>query len=74
MSLRLRLTLTYGVLLTLTLISFGLVLYVMMRQNIEDEADRRLRIRSQQVSATLWPANIHLQVTTLHPPALISRL
>ena len=30
----------------------------MMRQNIEDEADRRLRIRSQQVSATLWPGPI----------------
>jgi signal transduction histidine kinase len=69
-SLRLSLTLTYTILLTLTLASFGLVLYFMMRQNVEQEMDRRLRIRAQQVSATIWPQSDSLTAGDLTAASL----
>jgi signal transduction histidine kinase len=55
MSLRLRLTLTLSFLVALAFLCFGIVLYLMMLRNVESEMDRRLRIRSQQVTATIWP-------------------
>jgi two-component system, OmpR family, sensor kinase len=54
-SLRLRLTLTYSVLVALILGIFGAVLYASLRQNLEAEMDRRLQIRASQVELTIWP-------------------
>jgi heavy metal sensor kinase len=54
-SLRLRLTLTYSVLVALILAIFGTVLYARMRQNLEAEMDRRLQVRASQVELTIWP-------------------
>lgn len=55
MSLRLRLTLTYSVLVALILTIFSIVLYGTMRANLEAEADRRLVVRASQVELTIWP-------------------
>ena len=55
MSLRLRLTLTYSLLVALILGVFGTVLYATMRQNLEAEMDRRLQVRASQVELTIWP-------------------
>lgn len=55
MSLRLRLTLTYSVLVALILTVFSIVLYGTMRANLEAEADRRLVVRASQVELTIWP-------------------
>lgn len=55
MSLRLRLTVTYSVLVALILTTFSIVLYGIMRGNLEAEADRRLVVRASQVELTIWP-------------------
>jgi signal transduction histidine kinase len=65
MSLRLRLTLTYSLLLVLTLVAFGTVLYLLMGQNLNQELDRRLRIRAQQITSTIWPNTSSLTAFSL---------
>ncbi|HEY7067515.1 MAG TPA: ATP-binding protein [Chloroflexota bacterium] len=65
MSLRLRLTLTYSVLVALILGIFGTVLYASMRQNLEAEMDRRLQIRASQVELTIWPGTRSLTADDL---------
>src|SRR3954469_15595195 len=55
LSLRLRLTLTYSLLVALILGVFGAVLYATMRQSLETELDRRLQVRASQVELTIWP-------------------
>jgi heavy metal sensor kinase len=54
-SLRLRLTLTYGVLTAVTIGLFSVVLYTTLRQTLETEMDRRLQVRASQVQLTIWP-------------------
>lgn len=49
MSLRLRLTITYSVLLALSLALFGVTLYTTMHQNLDADMDRRLDLRAGQV-------------------------
>ena len=55
MSLRLRLTLTYGLLLAAIVAAFGTVLFVSMEQALRIEMDRRLQVRASQVELTIWP-------------------
>lgn len=54
MSLRLRLTLTYGLLLVLVVAAFGSVLFFSMSQALQQEMDRRLEVRAGQVQLALW--------------------
>ncbi len=61
MSLRLRLTLTYSLLVALILGVFGMVLYATMRQSLETELDRRLQVRASQVELTIWPGTRSLK-------------
>jgi len=53
MSLRLRLTLWYGLLLALSLLAFGSLLYVVLRVNLERQLDDALRLRAAQVGRAL---------------------
>jgi heavy metal sensor kinase len=53
MSLRLRLTLWYGLLLALSLLAFGSLLYVVLRVNLERQLDEALRLRSAEVGRAL---------------------
>jgi signal transduction histidine kinase len=64
-SLRLRLTLAYSLLVALLLSVFGTVLYVSMRQNLEAEMDRRLQVRAAQVELTIWPGTRSLTADDL---------
>jgi two-component system, OmpR family, sensor kinase len=73
MSLRLRMNLIYGGLLALTLAVFGVVLYVMMESNLEEEMDRRLRIRSQQILTTISPVETGHSIAET-PQALLDSL
>lgn len=57
MSLRLRLTLTYGVLVALILALFGTILYGTLRRDLEQEIDKRLRVRASQVELTIFPSS-----------------
>jgi signal transduction histidine kinase len=59
-SLRLRLTLTYALLVALILGAFSFVLYVAMRQALEAEMDRRLQVRANQVELSIWPGTTDL--------------
>ena len=55
MSLRLRLALTYSALVALVLVTFGGVLFISMRQALEEEMDHRLEVRATQVRLTIRP-------------------
>lgn len=65
MSLRLRLTLTYALLMTLILGVFSIVLYVSTRRTLEAEMDRRLHVRASQVELTIWPGTTSLTAEDL---------
>lgn len=65
MSLQLRLTLTYSVLVAGILTAFAIVLYTTMRQNLESEMDRRLQIRASQVELTILPSGGSLRAEDL---------
>ena len=54
MSLRVRLTLTYGLLLIAVVAGFGGVLFFSMLQALQSEIDRRLEARAGQVQLALW--------------------
>jgi two-component system, OmpR family, sensor kinase len=64
-SLRLRLTLTYSCLVALILVVFSVVLMVAMREALETEMDRRLRVRASQVQLTIWPGTTSLTAADL---------
>ena len=54
-SLRLRLVLWYGVLLGLSLLAFGSLLYIVLRANLERQVDDALRLRAAQIGRSLSP-------------------
>src|SRR5262249_41224229 len=54
MPLWVRLTLGYVGLLLLTLLAFGLVVYLALQQNLVQEMDQRLGLRTEQVRWTIW--------------------
>ena len=70
MSLRLRLTLAYGVLVALILALFGTILYSTLRRDLEQEIDKRLRVRASQVELTIFPSS----ATATTPPIISSNL
>lgn len=55
MSLRLRLTLAFALMLVLCIAGFGAILFVAMQRALEAEMDRRLVVRASQVQLTIWP-------------------
>ncbi len=57
MSLRLRLTLTYGVVLIVVVGLFAGVLFVSLQRALSAEMDRRLQVRASQVELTIWPGS-----------------
>jgi two-component system, OmpR family, sensor kinase len=64
-SLQVRLTLTYTILVAATLTAFSFVLYASLRQNLEFEMDRRLQVRASQVELTLLPSGNALRAEDL---------
>jgi signal transduction histidine kinase len=52
LSIRLRLTLWYSVVLAISLIGFGLLLYVLLDHTLQAEADRQLAIQAREIAAT----------------------
>ena len=55
MSLRLRLTLWYAALLTVSLLAFGSLLYVVLRASLEHQLDEALLLRATQITRNLSP-------------------
>ncbi|MCX6020966.1 MAG: hypothetical protein NTZ05_04395, partial [Chloroflexi bacterium] len=49
-----RLTLGYAGLMLLTLAAFGVVVYLALQQNMVQEIDQRLALRTEQVRWTIW--------------------
>ncbi|MBI4213760.1 MAG: HAMP domain-containing histidine kinase [Chloroflexi bacterium] len=70
MSLRLRLTLTYGLLLAVIVAVFGTVLFASMEQALRVEMDRRLQVRASQVELTIWPGAHSLTVEDISAASL----
>src|SRR5437763_16669728 len=60
LSLRLRLMLWYGALLALSLLSFGSLLYIVLRANLERQVDDALRLRAAQIGRSLPPGRAGL--------------
>lgn len=60
MSLRLRLTLTYSLFVAIVVVVFGGVLYIIMRQQLGNDMDRRLHIRASQVQLAIFPGTSSL--------------
>ncbi|MHB8574211.1 MAG: hypothetical protein ACYDCQ_02670, partial [Dehalococcoidia bacterium] len=60
MSLRLRLTLTYSLLVALIIGVFGVILYSTLQGSLEQEMDKRLRVRASQVELTIFPGTFSL--------------
>lgn len=55
MSLRLRLTLWYAALLTVSLLAFGSLLYIVLRASLEHQLDEALLLRATQITRNLSP-------------------
>ncbi|MFN8523872.1 MAG: ATP-binding protein [Chloroflexota bacterium] len=55
MSLRLRLTLWYGTLLTGALVAFGCVVYVMLSASLHARLDDAIRLRASQIARSMSP-------------------
>lgn len=55
MSIRQRLTVTFGVLLALVMVGFSLFVFTAVAKALSDEMDRRLLVRADQVRLALWP-------------------
>ena len=53
MSLRLRLTIWYGLLLAAGLLAAGTLLYLVLRSNLEQQLDQTLRVRATQIESGL---------------------
>ena len=51
LSIRLRLTLWYSAVLAISLIGFGLLLYVLLDHTLQAEADRQLAIQAREIAA-----------------------
>jgi hypothetical protein len=62
LSLRIRLTLTYSVLLAVAITALGVLLYVTMGRALNEEADRRLEVRAEEAQVALWDNSPTLQV------------
>jgi heavy metal sensor kinase len=70
-SLRLRLTLWYGLLLAVALLAAGCLLYVVLRANLERQLDRDLALRADQIARGLrLEAGGRLQAEDLRPGLL----
>ncbi|MDE3074101.1 MAG: HAMP domain-containing protein [Chloroflexota bacterium] len=70
MSLRLKLTLTYSLLVAGILAALGITLYVTMQQTLFAEMDQRLRVRSDEVQYALWPGANNPTLADLTPDKL----
>ncbi|MBV9119536.1 MAG: HAMP domain-containing histidine kinase [Chloroflexi bacterium] len=55
MQLRLRLALTFGLLSALIMAVMGTFLYFTMERTLDQEMDRRLRVRADEVQFAIWP-------------------
>jgi heavy metal sensor kinase len=71
-SLRLRLTFWYGLLLALSLVGFASLLYVVLHANLERQVDEALRLRAAQIARSLSPgADGLLDAADLEPGQLV---
>ncbi len=57
-SLRLRLAVTYAVVVALVVGVLGTVLYVTMRETLGAEMDQRLQVRVEEIRYALWPPQV----------------
>src|SRR4029079_8694741 len=55
LSLKLRLTLVYSLFTALTITILGITLYNVAYNDLQNEVDRRLEVRAEQVQASLFP-------------------
>ncbi|MFN8534025.1 MAG: ATP-binding protein [Dehalococcoidia bacterium] len=65
MSLRLRLALTYSVLMVITIAVLGVTILATAAQSLGAEMDRRLEVRAEQVRLTILPRGIVLAASDL---------
>lgn len=70
MSLRLRLTVAYGLVVALVVAVLGATLYVTMATRLSREMDQRLRVRADEVQYALWPGPDHPTAEDLRPSKL----